>query len=752
MSQNPTNPPTPPYVLGDGERNQPHVVRPSQRSSPTDDAATPTSDKSVSGQATTGRLGVGRTNTIHSGPDQSLVNQTRQQIRSLAAEVEQLAKSDCTEEEFFEGFLTRSTSALASIGGAIWMMDDQQHLGLRYQINLKQTGLAERPAAQTQHHRLLHRVLAKGESTLIAPQSGAAPQSNANESSDNADSDAANPTDFLLVLAPLTVDQKTVGLIEIFQRAATGPNTQQGYLRFLNQMGETGSRYLANHQIRSFAAQQEMWHQLEQFIRSIHQGLNSKQTIYTLANESRRLIDCDRVSVAIGTGRNCRVKSVSGLDSIERRADQVKQLNLLAAAVIKAGQPLWYNDQHSALPPQLESKLQRYVDQSHTKMLAVIPLMETSDDPAIDQPNKKKKKPKPIGALIVEQLSDSRISPTTRQRVDVVVHHGQTALANANRYSSIFLMPLWQFLGKVCSIFNVEQRWKTAVATLAIIGAGLFLTLFPYTFGLNANGRLVPESQFEVFAQTDGTMEEIFVSDTGDTIVQNQQLLGRMKNSDIELAISNIRGQIAEAESRIGANMQRKSSGKLEINEKTELDSKIKSDEQTIRSLQRDLEIRQQEQQLLSIVSPSAGRVVNWNVKQNLTNRPVTRGQNLMTVVPPDAVWELELQMPERRLAHLFRAVEESDEKLKVTFGLVSNPGTEYTGTLISVDRKLDVYNDDGNAALVRVAFENSDMDAELLLTETRVTAKVHCGDRSIGYVIFHELIETVQSKWMLWF
>jgi len=735
MSQNPTNPVSP---LGTTS-NQPHIVRPSQRSIPVGSIAAPTSEKTLPEQS-------------GSGPSQSLVNQTRQQIRVLASEIEQLAKSDCTEEEFFEGFLTRSTSALASIGGAIWMLDDQRQLRLRYQINLKQTGLAERPAAQTQHHRLLQRVLAKGESTLIAPQSGAI-ESNSGAATEEANpAEAANPTDFLLVLAPLMIDQKPVGLIEIFQRSATGPNTQQGYLRFLNQMGETGSRYLANHRIRSFAAQQQMWHQLEQFIRSIHQGLDSKKTVYTLANESRRLIDCDRVSVALGTGRNCRVQAVSGLDSIERRAGQVKQLNLLAAAVIKTGQPLWYNDQHDALPPQLETKLQRYVDQSHTKMLAVIPLMEAREAPAIDRPSKKKKNDKPIGALIVEQLSDSRISSTTQQRVDVVVHHGQLALTNANRYSSIFLMPLWRFLGKVSRIFNVEQRWKTAAVTLTLVAAGLFLTMFPYTFGLSANGRLVPETQFEVFAQTDGTMAEIFVSDTGDTVVQKQQVLGLMKNSDIELAISGIQGQIAEAESRIGANAQRRASGKLETNEKTELETLIQSDKQEIISLERELQIRQEEQQLLTLTSPSAGRVVNWNVKQNLTNRPVTRGQNLMTIVPPEAVWELELQMPERRLAHLFRAIKDNDEDLKVTFGLVSNPGTEYTGKLISVDRKLDVYSDDGNAALVRVAFENAEIAEELLRTETRVTAKVHCGDRSIGYVIFHELIETVQSKWMLWF
>ena len=63
-------------------------------------------------------------------------------------------------------------------------------------------------------------------------------------------------------------------------------------------------------------------------------------------------------------------------------------------------------------------------------------------------------------------------------------------------------------------------------------------------------------------------------------------------------------------------------SGKLEMNEKTELESLIESDKQTIKSLEQELMIRQKEQQLLNVVSPSAGRVVNWNVKQNLTNRP----------------------------------------------------------------------------------------------------------------------------------
>ena len=53
---------------------------------------------------------------------------------------------------------------------------------------------------------------------------------------------------------------------------------------------------------------------------------------------------------------------------------------------------------------------------------------------------------------------------------------------------------------------------------------------------------------------------------------------------------------------------------------------------------------------------------------------------------------------------------------------------------------------------MVRVAFDNRDLDRDLLRTGTRVNATIACGTRSIGYAMFHEVIETVQSKWMLWF
>ena len=681
--------------------------------------------------------------------DAQLVDQTKTQIRALVQEIADLAKSDCSVEDFYEGFLTRTTSALASVGGAIWVRESaEQPLKLHYHINLKKTKLAKDKKAQARHSQMLRKLAEKGEPALVGPDSG------------SADEDlAGNPTDSLLIVGPLKIDNMTIGLVEIFQRPGAGPTTQRGYLRFLMQMCEIASDFLRNQRIRSFAAQQTMWQQVEQFMRLIHQGLDTKQTVFTLANEGRRLIDCDRCSVAMGQGRSCRIKAVSGLDSIERRAEQVKKLGALSAAVIRAGQPLWYTGENDDLPPQIEKKMHAYVDKSHTKMLAIIPLFETENEnpEGSELGGSPRKKPKPLGALVVEQLKDSRVTPALEKRTALVVEHGQTALTNASEHNSIFLMPLWKSIGKLTSVFRAGNRLKTFFVLGAMGLLGAFLCLFPYSFGLGAKGSLIPQTQREVFAQTNGTMTQVNVSDAGDTIVGQNDVLAVLKNTDIELEISRLIGQIAQHSQDIDSNtriLNASGRGQEKLSTVERLEVKSKNDEaiQAVSSLQNELKIRKHEQELLEIRSPIDGCVVTWNIRSNLLNRPVERGQNLMTVVPPDTPWQIELEMPERRLMHLLKAQKESGEPLKVTFGLFSNPGTEYEGEILRVDQKLDVYSDEGNSALVRVAFPNDSIDPELLRAETRVTAKVQCGTRSIGYVMFHELIETVQSSFMFWF
>ncbi len=683
--------------------------------------------------------------------DHDLVNQTKKQIQNLVREIAELAKTDCGADEFYEGFLSRTASALASMGAAIWRRDSgDSPLQLQYQINLKQTGLADNPQAQLRHSMLLNRLLETTEPTLIAPQSGLGSEI---DTAEPVNTKAGNPTDYLLLVGPLIVDAETVGLVEIFQRPGAGPTTQRGYLRFLTQMCEIASDYLRNQKLKLFSQQQVMWHQLEQFIRSVHRGLDTDQTVYTIANEGRRLLDCDRLSVAIIQGRQCRIKSVSGLDSIERRADQIKKLNLLATKVVRAGQPVWYSDDQQDLPPQIESRLHDYVDRAHTKMLAIVPLKESiPPDPAVD--TYETKLGKPIGALIVEQLKDSSVTPAFRQRVDVVVEHSQTALTNSVSHNSVFLMPVWRMLGRLTNAFRGTNLIKTATVTGLLVATFAFLYLYQYPFTLGANGSLIPKVQHEIYAPIDGRLQEFLINDTSNTIVEKDQVLARLINNDLLVEIENMEGRLKQLNEQ-ASTLRQASFAVDEIENKFDrimLEGDYSDVRQSILNLENELQLERNKLKLLEIRSPARGQVVNWQARKNLIRRPVSRGQNLLTIIDPDTDWQIEIQMPERRVAHLLKTKNESDSDLKVTFSLVSHPGEEFTGRLISLDRQLAVHSEDGNATLARIEFDNSQIPIDLLRSGTRVTAKVHCGDRSIGYVVFHELIETIQSSFMLWF
>ena len=67
----------------------------------------------------------------------------------------------------------------------------------------------------------------------------------------------------------------------------------------------------------------------------------------------------------------------------------------------------------------------------------------------------------------------------------------------------------------------------------------------------------------------------------------------------------------------------------------------------------------------------------------------------------------------------------------------------------MEIHRTAEVRGDQGNAVLIRVAIDKDELPE--LRSETSVTARIHCGRQPIGFVLFHELIETVQSKVLFW-
>ncbi len=680
--------------------------------------------------------------------DPQLIEQTKQQIRSLVNEIAQLSKtSNLSPEEFYGEFLPRVVSALAAIGGAIWTLEDQGRLTLQYQINLQQTKLREDENALRQHGRLLQKAIVSGETMLVPPRSGA-----------GEGDEAANPTDFLLVLGPLKTELETVGVIEVFQRPDSGPNTQKGYLRFLKQMTELAGDFFKSRQLRHFGDRQVLWSQLEEFTRVIHTSLDPRDAAYMIANEGRRLIECDRVSVAIRRGSKCKIEAVSGQDLFDKRSNTVRLLGELATAVVASEEQIWYSGDTSNMAPQVEEAVQEYVDDAHSKTVAVLPLFPPGNEEEEDDPDKREDPPAPIGALIVEQIEDARVPERMIQRVDVVAKHSATALNNALEHNSLFLMPLWRAIGKQKWILRARTLPKTIAVALAVVAVLIALCVVPYPFKAQCPGNLQPVERGRVFAGVDGTVVDVLVKHDSTVVAPNPEkgiegtLLARMESPDLEISIENNRGELAATIEQLNLVTATLADGRMSDEDRKQREGNREELQERLKSLRLQEALYQKQEEELNVRSPIDGKVITWQLDDRLRNRPVQRGNLLMEVVNTQGEWQLELRMPEKRMGHLVRYLRQLKEKdpnatLPVEFILATHPNKTHHGQVLEISERAEVRGEDGVIVQIKAKFDDQEELPEHLLPGAEVSAKIMCGYMPVGYVLLCDAIAYFQRN-----
>lgn len=677
------------------------------------------------------------------------VQRAKREIQTIVQQIAELSRTDTTIEQFYEEFLNKVVAALAAVGGAVWTVTSGG-MQLTYQINLRSTGLVDNPIGQEQHGRLLQRTLASDEGLLVAPHSGSSAGI-----SDGDEHAAANATDYLLVMVPVHNDQGPQGVVEVFQRPGSRPATQRGYLRFLQQTCDLAGEFLRGRRLRHLAEKQGLWEQLESFTRTAHETLDVREAAYTIANEGRRLIGCDRVSVAIQRGSRCTVEAVSGQDTFDKRSNVVSLLNRVARAVTKTAEDVWYSGDTSNLAPQVEKTLDAYVDESHTKSMAILPLFKPDRDAQEGVPNERKRR-EVIGALIVEQMVDTTPSEGYTQRVEVVRTHSATAIANALEHNSLFLMPLWKTLGKATSLFRGRTKWKTLAITSAVVAAIVAAVYYQVPFNLEGDGSLKPVTLKGVYARIDGEITDIHVG-------YNQQvsagdLLVEMKSLELDQELVRLRGQLSQIDAEI-TGTRRRTSVRLTPAEENELS--LKRGELTIQraSVEGLIAKREEQMRMLRVTSPISGRVITGKSQiEQLPNRPVSHGQRMLEVADLSGDWYLEVLMPESRMRHVAEAwqkSEESGEKLKVTFYLVSQPDQLFNGYVSLIETTAQARGEEGNTVLLRVNFEPGELErlrgiirGEDPKVGTEAIAKVHCGEESIGYVYLHDLQDFLVRTW----
>ena len=672
-------------------------------------------------------------------PDPRLVDQTRREIGRLVSEIEQLANSNTAPNEFYAETMRRVYTALAARAVALWTRTPQGNLQLQFQVNLPQLGIDEkvRPA----HDELLRHVVTKQEATIVAPYSGS------NESdTGEITTGIQNPTPFLLVLAPVLIDGETSGLIEVFQDASRRSNAQQGYLQFLKRIAGEVAKFVKNGRYRVILNQQSQWNQVEAFIRTIHGGLNPTQVAYLVVNEGKRLLQCERLTVAIRRGRKTKIVAISGQDLVEQRSNLVRRLTLLTDRVIAHGENLVYSGTiESHWPGDVKKALETYIAESGSKLVIVVPMKDSRE---FANP-----KGKANTAIICEMIEDPAPPEEMAAKVDVITRHSSVALANALEHDEVFLLPVWKFLGKSTRWIRGRGFPKIMLALIAIAALSTFLVLFPYPLRLEGRGELVPDIRRVVYAPVPGIISEVKVKHGDQT--EEGSMLARISSIELDRQQIELAGQIKEKEQELRAHdAQRNESGKLD----PELDGKTALAKQELEAFRTQERLLDVERKKLDLRSPIRGSVMDWKPQEKLLNRPVEKGDPLLEIADVDGKWIVEVNLPENTITHITEAEAKFHDQLEVEFVLSAAPDIVYKGKLIEhatqahpveqenfVEAKIEINADQDLVNRLREAAEKSG-EGTSMVSGIEVRAKVNCGNYPLGYVLFRELIDFVRE------
>ncbi len=666
------------------------------------------------------------------------VQQVRERVLQLAREIEQLSQSSIPPEAFFPQFLQMLVTALGARAGAIWTLEGGARLNLACEIRIADIGLRENAQVARLNDRLLADVIATGEACSHAPD----------------DANASNlPVPYLIILAALQVADDSVGVVEIFQRPDSPVEARPGYLQFVEQMTGYASRYLERRRNAAASEPPEKFHgEFEPFLYELARSLDINEVAATAANDGRQLLRCDRLSVAVLRGRKTDVLAISGQDRVNSRANLCRAMAAIADRVIAMHESITFTGKIENLAPQLEKPLADFIHESGSRMVMLVPMFETepvvdTTDPD-DRAEKERKRSRAFACLIVEQVADSQPQPQLEARAALLADHVAAALFNARRHQRVFLLPVWQTLGKAVEWFHGRKLAKTAAILGAIAVVSLVLTFVPWEYRVEGEGRLMPIVRRQVFAPEMGKVEEIFV-EGGVRVKAGDQLL-KLRNDELQAkldkAVSDLNAQTQIERGLQGQRVEAETSENR--NDLAQLVSRLEETRIQIRGLILQVELLKKRDEELIVRAPIDGVVATFQLDQLLGNRPVQMGESLLEVMDDTGPWRLELEVEEHRMGHLLRAQEAAGkDQLPVEFILATASESTFSGEVEEISTRAVTSAERGSVFEVFASTDASKLPNLRIGAEVR--GKVHCGKRSLGYVLFGDVIEFLRQR--LW-
>ena len=528
-----------------------------------------------------------------------------------------------------------------------------------------------------------------------------------------------------------------------------------------------------------------------QSLTQFHRDLDLDATAYRIANESRRLLNCDRTTVLLPSGKKFKVRAMSGVAVVDSRSNSVKSIERLAAAAIVMSRPMILPSEDQ-LPPQIQAPLDDYLDETGVMTTILLPLYEPNhvkdedegSDAQIENPFDGQGDA--VALMMLEYFSGAppeAISPATT----IIASEAMYSLRNATEHRNVFGLRLWKSVGKLTHSGKFPLIATGLAGCVALLIASLLIQVEHHVI---ATGSVEPTGQRQVFANVDGVVKTIHVID-GQKVAAGEALF-QLENADLESRAESLSGEIQTDAKRLASVQMMRLSPSSEPAQADRLALEERQLQSELKNLRAQQQLVADQQEQLVVTSPIDGTVVGWQLDRRLSDRPVTRGSLLVRVVDHNGPWSLRLNIPDYESGPLLEARQEND-RLPVKFAVATVPDASFAAELVSVAtaarmNEAGEHVIDGNAEITAASEEitqkqtpqetaNSDTvdrtasigSAELDLSlafdsqldtfdpsnvrvGADVTARIACGKRSVMRSWFSDVFDFVDRNVMFYF
>jgi hypothetical protein len=687
-----------------------------------------------------------------------LVDQARQEITQIVREVAAATHQPRNRSDYFRFLADRVLRAMAGHGVVVWTRplkgaSTANDYVAEHRLG-RVTDLALVDAAEKVHQCLLAEVATGGAPVVVPPTPGA----------DQVDV-PANPLPYPAAIVPIRIDPTSAipeGLMEVFLDEGGTAASQRGSLRFLAQMSDLAGEFLRLLRLKKLGQLLEATDRVDVVVQRLHRMTSTGMIQAAWVDAAAELLRLPRVALCRVDRSVPQIVAVSHVQRIDQHSDAAKAIRAATAIDLEPHHGIWFASCELA---SNEDNLKESGEAAHPSASAA----HFNHDQTANASSKE-----PSWVVAAHPDSQWRIVGFRSEEAEHLAEDiywgtlnrllvgGASAWTAARRleslpggrwFSRLFVepdpvnsvafaqtpdsSPSSRRTQVVHSRLRRSATWMAAALTIAILACLPMPSLVPVT------GVIRPVELDTYHAASDAVVESLHVEHG--QWVQRGDLLATLTSADLQEQETSLLGRQAvllRQQEQVNQTLMSRPSARSSsepVHDGREV-------EEEIASIDRQLEIIRESKERLVLRAHRDGRVDAWRIQERLANRPLRRGDAVMSVIAEDTPWVVDARVPQTRLQTVDNAWQ--SEKLTAEVGTAWSSQMNLAATAQRFGPIVPDPTDGTPSVVMRLGLEQPPTLGDQPLAEMPARVTLHCGRTPVGWFLIQDVVHWCQVQW----